>query len=313
MKVFISGGAGFIGSHLVDRLIGNGDEVVLFDNLSSGSKEFISDALGNDKASLIEADLLDLSAVKEAMRDCELVYHLAANPDIRYGIENTRCDLDQNTIVTYNILESMRANDVQDIVFASTSAVYGEPSVMPTPEDYGPLLPISLYGASKLACEALISAYSATFGLRGWLFRFANIVGGRGTHGVAYDFLGKLNANPGELEILGDGRQKKSYLHVDELLDAILFVRGKTKDNVNLFNLGRGDQVSVAEIADIVVEEMGLSDVEYNFTGGSRGWPGDVTVMNLSTEKINSLGWKAKNTSTEAVRLGVRGMLECRL
>ncbi|MFH1834735.1 MAG: NAD-dependent epimerase/dehydratase family protein [Methanobacteriota archaeon] len=313
MKVFVSGGAGFIGSHLVDRLISRGDEVTVFDNLSSGSLDFIRGHLDEGSVSMIEADLLDLESVTEALLGHDFVYHLAANPDIGYGIEHSDWDLKQNTIVTYNVLEAMRVNGVKSIVFPSTSAVYGEPDVIPTPEDFGPLFPISLYGASKLACEALVSAFCGTYGFCAWVFRFANIVGGRGTHGVSYDFIEKLCKNDRELEILGDGEQKKSYLHVDDLLDGVFHAIEHSDENLNYFNLGCGDQVSVREIAQIVCDEMGLSDVEFKFSKSKRGWPGDVTVMNLAVEKIGKLGWKAKCSSKEAVRRGVAGMLECRL
>ncbi len=312
MKCFVSGGAGFIGSHLMDRLITEGHEVSVYDNLSSGRMEFLGSHLLEKRVRFIKGDILDLPKLAKAMKGHDFVYHMAANPDIRYGIEHTRWDLEQNTIATYNVLESMRRNDIKNIVFPSTSAVYGEPSIIPTPEDYGPLLPISLYGASKLACEALVSAYCGTFGFRGWIFRFANVVGPRGTHGVAYDFIEKLKLNPKELEILGDGRQTKSYLLVDEIVDAVLYAVEHAREQINVFNLGCGDQVSVAEIAKIVGGEMGLLNVSLRYTGGSRGWPGDVTAMNLATDRINALGWRAKHSSKDAVRLGVRGMLSCR-
>jgi UDP-glucose 4-epimerase len=296
----------------VDRLVEEGHEVSVYDNLSSGRLEFLGKGLAGKRISFVEGDLLDLPKLVAEVSGHDFVYHMAANPDIRYGIEHTRWDLDQNTVATYNVLEAMRRNDVKKIVFPSTSTVYGEPSTIPTPEDYGPLLPISLYGASKLACEALVSAYCGTFGFRAWIFRFANVVGPRGTHGVVYDFIEKLGRNPTELEILGDGRQTKSYLLVDEVVDAVFYAVEHAKDAVNVFNLGCGDQVSVREIAEVVAGEMGLRGVPFRFTGGSRGWPGDVTEMNLATGKINDLGWRAKHSSKEAVRLGVRGMLSCR-
>jgi len=289
MKCFVSGGAGFIGSHLVDRLITEGHEVSVYDNLSSGRLEFLGRNLAGKRIHFIEGDLLDLPKLVKEVSGHDFVYHMAANPDIRYGIEHTRWDLEQNTIATYNVLESMRRNDIKNIVFPSTSAVYGEPSCIPTPEDYGPLLPISLYGASKLACEALLSAYCGTFGFSGWIFRFANVVGPRGTHGVVYDFVEKLRRNHKELEILGDGRQSKSYLLVDEIVDAVLYAVEHAGEQLN-----------------------GLRGVSFRFTGGSRGWPGDVTAMNLATGRINALGWRAKHSSKEAVSLGVRGMLSCR-
>ncbi|MFH1788666.1 MAG: NAD-dependent epimerase/dehydratase family protein [Candidatus Altiarchaeota archaeon] len=309
MNVFVSGGAGFIGSHLVDRLVSGGDKVTVYDNLSSGKRQFIEKHVSSGSVRLVEADLLDFDTLTKELSGQDFVYHLAANPDIRYGIKHTRWDLEQNTVVTYNVLEAMRLNGVKVIVFPSTSAVYGEPSVIPTPEDYGPLLPISLYGASKLACEALVSAYCGTFSFKAFIFRFANVVGGRGTHGVVYDFMEKLGKNPRQLEVLGDGKQVKSYLLVDEILDAIEYVLKHGKDNLNVYNLGCGDQVSVTEIAETVIKQMRLKDVSIKYTGGRQGWPGDVAEMNLSTEKINKLGWKAKHNSKQAVKTGVKDML----
>lgn len=309
MNVFVSGGAGFIGSHLVDRLVERGDSVTVYDNLSSGSMDFIKKHVSGGSVRFIEADLLDLGKLTSEISGHDFVYHLAANPDIRYGIKHTRWDLEQNTYVTFNVLEAMRVNNIKEIVFPSTSTVYGEPSVIPTPEDYGPLLPISLYGASKLACEALVSAFCGTFGFKAFIFRFANVVGGRGTHGVVYDFIEKLRQNPSELEILGDGNQVKSYLSVNETLDAIEYVIEHAKDKLNLYNLGCGDQVSVTQIAEIICKKMHLKDVSFNYTGGRQGWPGDVTEMNLCTDKIEKLGWSARNTSKQAINLGVKDML----
>lgn len=309
MNVFVSGGAGFIGSHLVDRLVARGDSVTVYDNLSSGKKEFIEEHLSGGSVRFIEADLSDLGKLTSEISGHDFVYHLAANPDIRYGIAHTRWDLEQNTIVTFNVLEAMRVNNIKEVVFPSTSTIYGEPTVIPTPEDYGPLLPISLYGASKLACEALVSAFCGTFGFKAFIFRFANVVGGRGTHGVVYEFIEKLKGNPGELEILGDGNQVKSYLTVDETLDAIEHVIEHAKDRLNLYNLGCGDQVSVTQIAEIIAKKMHLKDVSFKYTGGRQGWPGDVTEMNLETSKIEKLGWKARNTSKNAINIGVEDML----
>jgi UDP-glucose 4-epimerase len=201
MRALVTGGAGFIGSHLVDKLLVTGNFVTVFDNLSSGRKEFIKQHFGNDRFKLVEADLLDLDKVKEAAAGHDLVFHFAANPDARLGIKNTELDLKQETIVTYNVLEAMRANKIKGIVFASSGTIYGETPIIPLPENYGPLFPISLYGAAKLACEALISAFCHIFDMQAWIFRFANIVGKRATHGVIYDFIKKLKRNPSELEI----------------------------------------------------------------------------------------------------------------
>ena len=216
---------------------------------------------------------------------------------------------DQNILATYNLLEAIRKNRVKKIAFTSTSTVYGEASIMPTPENYGPLVPISLYGASKLACEALITAYSHTFDLQAWIFRFANIVGPRGTHGIIIDFINKLQNDPSQLEILGDGKQEKSYLHVSECVASILFAIENSKENVNIFNIGSEDTINATTIGKIVVEEMGLSNVQFLYTGGSRGWKGDVPRMRLEIEKLKAIGWKPVYNSERSVRETTKTLL----
>lgn len=244
----------------------------------------------------------------------DLVVHLAANPDIRYGIKYTDTDLKQNTWATYNILESMRVNRVKEIILASTSTVYGEPKEMPTPEDYGPLLPISLYGASKLACEALCTSFADTFKMKCWIFRFANIVGGRGTHGLIFDFIHKLRNNPKKLEILGNGKQAKSFLLIDDCIEAMLYAYARSKEQCNVYNLGCGDKIDITSIAKLLIKKAGLKNVKLVFTGGKKGWPGDVPQMLLSPDKINHLGWKAKHNSRQAIEIAIERMLkECRL
>jgi UDP-glucose 4-epimerase len=309
MKCFVTGGAGFIGSHLADRLIAEGNQVTVFDNLSSGKEEFIEQHIGKGDFKLMKADLLDLGKVKETMRGHDVVFHLAANPEARWGIENTELDLKQETIATYNVLEAMRVNGVKKIVFASSGTIYGETPVIPLPEDYGPALPISLYGAGKLASEGLISAFCGTFDMQAWLFRFANVVGKRTTHGVIFDFIQKLKQNPSELEILGDGKQCKPYLHVDDCVDGILFGFKNSHDKVNVFNIGCPTATDVTTIAKMLVEEMGLNEVKFKYTGGDRGWPGDVPQVRFSVQKMNNLGWKARYTSDEAVRKAIRDIL----
>ncbi len=308
-KILVTGGAGFIGSHLVDRFIEKGSKVTVYDNLSSGKIEFIKNHLENPNFTLIEGDLLDQEAIEEACKDTDFVCHVAANPDVRLGASDTRVHLDQNILATYNLLEAMRKNNIKEIAFTSTSTVYGEANIMPTPEDYGPLIPISLYGASKLACEALITSYSHTFDMQAWIFRFANIVGPRSTHGITVDFIRKLQKNPNLLEILGDGKQEKSYLHVSECVGAILFLIENSKEKVNIFNIGSEDTISATEIGKTVMEEMGLSSVEFIYTGGSRGWKGDVPRMRLGIEKMKSLGWKPVYTSERSVRETARALL----
>jgi len=308
-KILVTGGAGFIGSHLVDRFIEKGSRVTVFDNLSSGNTEFIENHLENPDFTLIKGDLLDQEAIEKACKDIDFVCHVAANPDVRLGASDTRVHLDQNILATYNLLEAMRKNNIKKIAFTSTSTVYGEASIMPTPEDYGPLIPISLYGASKLACEAFITSYSHTFDMQAWIFRFANIVGPRSTHGITVDFIQKLRKNSNLLEILGDGKQEKSYLHVSECVDAILFLIENREEKVNIFNIGSEDTISATEIGKAVIEEMGLSNVEFIYTGGSRGWKGDVTRMRLGIEKMKILGWKSVYTSERSVRETARALL----
>lgn len=309
MKYFVTGGAGFIGSHLVDRLISEGHEVTVYDNLSSGSKVFAQHHFGKKGFQLIEADLLDFNTLKEAIANQDVIFHLAANPEARLGIENTKLDLKQETIATYNVLETMRLNGIRKIVFASSGTIYGETPVIPLPEDYGPVLPISLYGAGKLASEGLISAFCHTFDMQAWIFRFANIVGERTTHGVIFDFINKLKQNPQELEILGDGRQCKPYLHVEDCLDGIIYGFRNSHDKVNVFNLGCSTATDVTTIARMLVDEMNLKAVKFRYTGGDRGWPGDVPQVRFNVNKINSLGWKAKYTSDEAVRKAIKDIL----
>ncbi len=304
MNILVTGGAGFIGSHLVDSLAEK-NNVTVYDNLSTGKKEFIQHQL--DKIRFIEADLLDTETLGRAMKNQDFVYHIAANADVRHGADNTGIDLEQNTIATHNVLEAMRRNSVRKIAFSSSSVVYGEAKTMPTPECYGPLIPISLYGASKLAGEALITSYCHTFDMQAWIFRFANIIGNR-THGVIADFINKLRQNPKELEILGNGRQTKSYMLAEECVDAMLYVVKHATENVNIFNLGTGDHTNVKRIGEIVIEEMGLK-ADMKFTGGDRGWKGDIPVSMLDVSKLNRLGWKAKTGSENAIRKTVKCLL----
>ncbi|MFC1931497.1 NAD-dependent epimerase/dehydratase family protein [Chloroflexota bacterium] len=309
MQIFVTGGAGFIGSHLVDRLVSMG-KVTVYDNLSSGKKEFIKHHLGGNNFTFVQADLLDFSTLSEAMRSHGVVFHLAANPEARWGIQNTRLDLEQETLATYNVLEAMRVNEIEQIIFASSGTIYGETPVVPLPEDYGPALPISLYGAGKLASEGLISAFCGTFAMRAWIFRFANVVGKRTTHGVIFDFIRKLKQNHAELEILGDGNQRKPYLHVADCIEGVLFGFQNSTDRVNVFNLGCSSATDVNTIARMLVEEMGLEGVAFKHTGGDRGWPGDVPQVRLNVEKMSKLGWRARYTSDEAVRKAIREILE---
>jgi len=324
-RVLVTGGAGFIGSHLVDGLMNRGAEVFVFDNLSSGSMENIRNWLKSPGFTFIKGDLLspiDLEKLK--IESYSLIFHLAANPEVRIGSTDPSTHFQQNIVATHRLLEAMRnAESRSTLVFASTSTVYGEATKIPTPEDYAPLRPISAYGASKLACEALISAYAYTYGFKAVILRLANIVGPRSRHGVIKDFIEKLRKNPKELEILGDGTQSKSYLHVTECVEAFLLSayrarEGSGDEKVEIYNVGSEDEVSVRKIASIVLEEMGLEEgsVRIFCTGGvdgGRGWKGDVKRMLLDVGRLKALGWKPRLRSEEAVRRAAKEILSLTL
>jgi UDP-glucose 4-epimerase len=305
LNILITGGAGFIGSHMVEKLSSHNDVTVL-DNFSTGKREYVE----KYGVKIIRGDVRNIDDIIPYSRGMDLIIHLAANPDVRRGEVDNRVDLEVNFIGTYNVLESMRRNDVGGIIFSSSSTVYGE-APMPTPEDYGPLEPISFYGASKLSAESYISAFSHMYGIKGVSMRFANVVGPRGTHGVIYDFIKKLMRKSNELEILGDGTQTKSYLHVRDCVEGMIFAYERSVKNYDEFNLGTEDSTNVVEIAKIVVDAMGLRDVRFSFRKGEdgRGWKGDVKRMLLSIEKIKSLGWKPSMGSTEAVRMAAKELV----
>ena len=301
MTVLVTGGAGFIGSHLVDKLIENGKEVTIFDNLSTGRKGYV-----NEKAQFIEGDMLNTKEVDEACKGVSEVWHLAANYNVR--ISDPQVHFKQNTVATLNLLESMRKNNIHTIYFTSTSVVYGEAMQMPTSENYGPLIPISVYGGAKLAAESLIMAHCHTFDMHAILFRLANIIGGRSDHGVVPDFIKKLKQNQNEIEILGDGRQCKSYLHVSDCVNAMFHASAQQKELVESYNVGSNDKVAVNEIVDIVTKEMQLSPRK-TYTGGRQGWKGDVPLMLLSIEKLKSIGWTPTMNSQDAVKKTVQEIL----
>lgn len=310
-RYFITGGAGFIGSHMVERLLGEGASVTVYDNLSLSSGASMEPLRGQDGFQFVQEDLLDIEALTRAIRGHDVVVHLGANTDIQRSAKDPRLDLDNCTVATFNVLESMRTTGIRDLLFASSSTIYGEISLQPTPEDAGPLLPISLYGAAKLACEGMISAYCHLFGLRGLIFRFGNVVSARMSHGVIYDFIRKLQQNSRELEILGDGRQRKNFFLVEDCIDGMFFARDHMDEKpCEVYNLGSQSTVSVTEIAQIVAAEMGLSNAEFRYTGGDRGWPGDVPTVIYDIGKMRALGWEARQSSADAVRIATRRLLE---
>jgi UDP-glucose 4-epimerase len=293
MSYLVTGCAGFIGSNLVDRLLSAGKSVVGVDNFSTGQLRFLAGALGNSNFKFIELDLLDIDSLKRAFNGVNVVFHLAANADVRFGTDHPRKDLEQNTIVTYNVLEAMRVNGIKKIAFSSTGSVYGEASIVPTPED-GPFpIQTSLYGASKAAGEGLIAAYCEGFGLQSWIFRFVSILGERYTHGHVFDFYQKLKADTTRLPVLGNGKQRKSYLHVQDCIDAILLAMDKANDKVNVFNLGIDGYCEVNDSIGWICSELDVQP-KIEYSGGDRGWIGDNPFIFLDTKKIQALGWKPK-------------------
>jgi len=304
-RAFVTGGAGFIGSHIVDRLAQIAANVTIYDNFSTGQEQSISHHAGNPKVRVVRADVLDSERLKEEMVHCDYVFHLQANADVRGGIQRTRVDLEQNTIATWNVLEAMRVNQIKHIVFASSATVYGEPDVFPTPESYASLQ-TSLYGASKLACEAMIQAYSEYFGITCYIFRFVSWIGERYSHGVIFDFVKKLRNNAQILEVLGDGRQRKSYLDVTDGVDGIFYAVEHAKQPKNVFNLGHDEFMNVLDLADIIVEQLGLTGVRYVTAGDERGWLGDSPLVHLDTTKLKALGWRPQVSIEQGVRNTVR-------
>lgn len=303
----MTGGAGFIGSHLIEVLRGRREDIVVLDNLSSGPLENLPEREAGFE--FVKADLKSFQGWEHVLEGVSLVYHLAANPEVRVGETDPSVHFQENLFATFKLLEAMRrSTQSKSIVFASTSTVYGEPSQFPTREDYGPLLPISTYGASKLGCEVLLSSYAYTHGLRALVLRLGNCVGSRAQHGVLVDFIRKLKANRDNLEVLGDGTQEKSYIHVDDCIDAALFLKDRflsSQERCTLYNVSSTDQISVKRIAEIVTEELGVRGARISFTGGvdgGRGWLGDVKKMHLSIAKLQALGWNPKLSSEAAIR-----------
>jgi len=313
-KAFIVGGAGFIGSHFVDSLLAQSDinAVTIYDNFSSGKKWHLSQHKNDKRFRLIEGDISNYEYLRQSMVGHDTVIHLASNPDIARAAGEPAIDFEQGTQLTHYILEAMRMTGTSRILYASGSGVYGDVGELEVSENFGPQIPISTYGASKLAGEALIAAYAHMFDMSGLAFRFGNVVGPRQTHGVGFDFIRKLKETPNELTILGDGQQSKSYVYISDIVNAVLLANEKVNEHFAVFNVATGDYITVQEIANIAVKKVvgDLSKVKLSFTGGDRGWKGDIPVVRLNIDKIRNLGWKCHHTSVEAIEKSISGMLE---
>jgi UDP-glucose 4-epimerase len=300
MKYFVTGGAGFIGSHVVDRLLAEGHEVVCYDNFSTGLEEFLEGSLPHPNFTLVRGDLLDDLLLTKSLIGCDYVFHFAANADVRFGTEHPRKDLEQNTIATFNVLEAMRKNNVKRMAFSSTGSIYGEPEVFPTPETAPFPIQTSLYGASKLACEGMIQAYCEGFGFEACIFRFVSILGERYTHGHVFDFYKKLTQNPHKLHILGNGKQRKSYLYIHDCIDSMFISIENAKPKVNLFNLGTDEYCEVNDSIGWINDHLKLTP-QKTYSGGERGWIGDSPFIFLDCSKVRQLGWKPKLSIKEGI------------
>jgi UDP-glucose 4-epimerase len=311
LKILVTGAAGFIASNLIPRLLQRGDEVAGADNFFLGKREYV---VQHPRFAFHELDLLELDRVVRLFEEFkpDRVWHLAANSDISFGTKYTDFDLKGGTLVTYNVLEAMRRTDVKEIVFSSSGAVYGEPTVMPTPEDYGPILPISLYAASKVACETLITAFAHNYDIHAWIYRFGNVVGPNPTHGVIHDFVLRLKDDPTKLVVLGDGTQAKPYVYVEDTLDGMEFGVANAREHVNVYNLAVTDQTTVREIAEWTIEAMKIdrASIDVQYGEGPRGWRGDVPQVQLDTRRMQALGWAPKHSSREAVRRTIAEVVE---
>ncbi len=300
MKAFVTGGAGFIGSTLTDRLIAGGHDVVVYDNFSTGKDAFLESARASGRARIVHGDTLDASGLTRAMSGCDIVFHLAANADVRFGLQHPSRDIEQNTVATFHVLEAMRANSVRRIAFSSTGSIYGEPDVFPTPESAPFPIQTSIYGASKLGAEGFITAYSEGYGIQAFIFRFVSILGERYTHGHVFDFVKSLRANPSLLRVLGDGRQRKSYLYVQDCIDAILLGVQRAAERINVFNLGTDEYCEVMDSIGWITERLSVKP-KPEFAGGERGWPGYSPFIFLDCAKIRALGWRPALTIREGV------------
>lgn len=310
MKILVTGGAGFIGCHLVDLLLSQNNKVVVIDNLSLGKKENIIHNLSNNNFSFYKKNLLNEKVLRNIFQKekFDVIFHFAANSDISSSWGEPNIDFENTFLSTYIILKMMKDMDVRQIIFPSTSAIYGE-AKQPIDEDYGPLFPVSHYGAAKMASEAFISSFVHNYGLQAWIIRFPNVVGERATHGVIFDFINKLKMNPEQLEVLGNGKQKKPYLYVEDLIAAIIYIWKNSNQNINYFNVGADSQTTVDKIAKVVIEKMKLN-ANIKYTGGNTGWVGDVAKFSYQLDKIHKLGWHAKYSSDQSVKKAIEKILD---
>ena len=313
-RFFIAGGAGFIGSHVTDRLLCDRsvEAVTLYDNFSSGREWHYAHHEQDRRLHVVRADVKDMASLERAMAGHDVVIHLASNPDIARAATEPDIDFREGTYLTQQIVEAMRRTRTPRLLYASGSGVYGDIGAVEAHEDYAPLIPVSTYGASKLAGEALIASYCAMFGITARAFRFGNVVGARQTHGVGFDFIRRLRAEPDRLRILGDGQQSKSYIHVEDVMEAVLTAHNKAEQNYQVYNVATGDYITVTEIARLAMEVCGLSDedVRLEYTGGDRGWKGDVPIVRLNTDRIRSLGWTCRRTTHQALCVAMHAMLQ---
>lgn len=308
MNYAVIGGAGFIGSHVTRTILNAGEHVTVFDNFSSGSEWHLSDVLNNPNLKIIRGDIKDLPVLQDSLKGIETVYHFASNPDISKAVTHPDVDFWEGTYLTNNVLEAMRINGVTRLIYASGSGVYGECGALPVAEDFPNMRPISTYGASKLACEALICSYCFMFGLNAAAFRFANVVGPRQTHGIGFDFVNRLRSKPETLRILGDGTQDKSYIYIDDIVAAIRLIETKYLNSYDVYNVATLDSITVTKIADMACEITNSRNVAYEYTGGNRGWKGDVPIIYMNSEKIRKLGWSNKYTTKDALYASMSAM-----
>ena len=299
----ITGGAGFIGSYIAEKLVENGTDTKVIDNLVTGKKENLSKCFDQDNFSFLEYDLGNLDGIEDHLGDTDILFHFAADPEVRTGYSKPEDSFEQNIVNTFNLLQKIKQSKIKKIVFASSSSVYGDAKIIPTNEEYGPLSPISHYGASKLACEAMVSSFCHNYNIEGVILRLANVIGLRGRHGLIWDLVHKLKINQDELELLGDGKQTKSFIHISDAINGIFSSLNNLQDKVEVFNLGSEDSVEIMDVAKIVCKNMGLNEIKINLTGGvddGRGWKGDIKIAHLDISKLKNLGWRPKLSSLEA-------------